>query len=319
MSKNSKCLILGSLAFDFLMFYPDFFENNIVIGEKQNICGSFVVDRFKIQRGGTGGNISYYLGKLNTENILISAAGRDFKEYGELLKNSGTDLRIDIYENEQTASCYILSDKDHDQIIIFCAGALQNTSKINIAEKISAQEKIKIAINAPNPIISMINFSKQLYELKIPMIFDPGQQINEFSKDILLDILKKSNYLILNESELEILKNKLKFNEKKINNFVDVIIVTLGAKGSKILKNEEEINIPAVKTLKIVDTTGAGDAYRAGLLAGIYNNLSIEESCKMGSVIGSFAVESPQPQNEDFSFNDLKLRYEENFGKFPIS
>ncbi|MHA1298143.1 MAG: carbohydrate kinase family protein [Candidatus Helarchaeota archaeon] len=319
MSKKNKVLILGSLAFDYLMHFPDYFENNIVFGERKNICGSFVVENFKVRRGGTAGNICYNLGKLKTENILISVAGKDFKGYGDLLKKMGTDLRIDIYEDENTAACYILSDKDHDQIIIFSAGALRNAHKIKISEKIRQEERIKIAINAPNPVNSMENMALQLEELHIPMIFDPGQQINEFSKEQLLGILKKSKYLILNESELELLKNRIKLTEKQLNEYIDYIIVTQGEKGSKIYQENEEIKIPAVKASRVVDTTGAGDAFRAGLLTGIVNNLNIEESCKLGSVIGSFAVESYEPQNQDFEYLDIIKRYEKFLGKFPLS
>jgi adenosine kinase len=318
MSKNSKVLILGSLVFDNLMHYPDFFENIIAVDERKNIEGLFVIDKFETCRGGTAGNISYNLGKLNTKNILISTAGRDFFEYGKLLEKMGTDLRVDIYENEHTAAAFILYDKDHDKINIFCAGALQHAHKIKISEKIVQNEEIIIAINAPNPVDSMKNFAVQLEELKIPMIFDPGQQINEFTGDDLLNILKKSKYLIVNESELEILKKKANISQKQICNIVDYAIITLGAKGSKIYKNNEETRISAAEPKKIVDTTGAGDAYRAGLLTGIYHNLNIENSCKLGSIIGSFAVESLEPQNQDYNFKDVKNRYEENFGKFPL-
>ncbi|MFX1450079.1 MAG: carbohydrate kinase family protein [Promethearchaeota archaeon] len=318
MKKKSKVLILGSLAYDYLMHYPDFFEKNIVFGDKKNISGSFVIDNFKIRRGGTAGNISYNIGKMKISNILISAAGRDFDRYGSILEKMGTDLRVDIYENENTAACYILSDKEHNQIIIFCAGALQNLNKIKIPEKIYPDEKIKIAINAPNPIDAMKKFSYALEKLEIPMIFDPGQQINEFSRNDLLDILKKSDYLILNNSELEILKKKTNLAEIQINQLVNNIIATFGAKGSKIYKNDDIIHIPAAKAKKVLDTTGAGDAYRAGLLSGIFYDLNLEESCKLGSIVGSFAVESFEPQNQDYNFEDVKTRYEENFGKFPL-
>lgn len=318
MGKDYKILVLGSLVFDNLMHYPDFFEKNIVIGERNNIDGSFVVDRFEICRGGTAGNISYNLGKLNIKNILISVAGKDFLEYGKLLEKMGTDLRVDIYEKENTAACFIIYDKDHDKINIFCAGALQNAYKIKISEKLYPNEIIKIAINAPNPIDSMKNFALELEKLKIPMVFDPGQQINEFSRDDLLEILKKSEYLILNESEFEILKKKTKLNEEQITELVNNIIVTFGAKGSEIYQIDEKITIPVAKPKKIIDTTGAGDAYRAGLLYGIFYNISLEDSCKLGSIIGSFAVESPEPQNQDYDFKDIKNRYEENFGKFPL-
>lgn len=318
MIKESKVLVLGSLAFDYLMHHHDFFENIISFGENKNICGSFVVDHVKVRRGGTGGNISFNMGKLNTKNILISAAGKDFLEYGELLQKMGTDLRVDIYESEHTAACYILSDKDHDQIIIFSAGALQNLHKINISEKIYQDEEIKIAINAPNPVNSMKNFAFQLNELEIPMIFDPGQQINEFSRNDLLKIIKISKYLILNESELEILKRKIELSLEQILEIIDNLIVTLGGKGSKICKIGEEIIIPVAKPKEVIETTGAGDAYRAGLLTGIYHDLSIEDSCKLGSVISSFKVESAEPQNENYTLEDAKIRYEENFGEFPL-
>ena len=319
MVKQSKVLILGSLVFDNLMHYPDFFEKIIGVGERKNIEGLFVVDKFETCRGGTAGNISYNLGKLNTKNILISVAGRDFLEYGKLLEKMGTDLRVDIYENEHTAAAFILYDKNHDKINIFCAGVLQYAHKIKISEKIYQNEEIKIAINAPNPIDSMKNFTFQLEKLKIPMIFDPGQQINEFKKDDLLKILKKSKYLILNESELEILKKKTKLSLEQINELIDDIIVTFGVKGSKICKINEKIHIPSIQAKKVIDTTGAGDAYRAGLLTGIYHDLCIEDSCKLGAIIGSFAVESPEPQNENYNFEDVKFRYEKDFGKFPLA
>ena len=100
---------------------------------------------------------------------------------------------------------------------------------------------------------------------------------------------------------------------------VNDIIITLGAKGSKICNSNNEIHIPVAKPKKVLDTTGAGDAYRAGLITGIYHSISLEDSCKLGSIVGSFAVESYEPQNQNYDYDDIKNRYEENFGKFPLA
>ena len=327
-SKKNKVIVLGSLAFDYIM------------GFEANICDAVSLDHVKGEYqstitansrikyfGGTAGNISYNLGLLNIARVsLVGAVGPDFdqlkyKEHIEKFEN--IELGVDIHEDLFTAACYIVNDVKANQMIIFHGGALDKCKDIDLTEKIGNPKQYAYAINSTQGIDAMDRFASQLFELGIPMIFDPGQVTPLFAKDLLIEILKKSEILIGNKFEIAQICKKIEINEDKLITLVKAIIKTKGEDGSeltykdesdKIYKNE----IPIVKPEKpIIDTTGAGDGYRAGVLSGLILNMTLIDSCRLGAVVGSFVVETQGAQTQKYSIKDVRKRFFNAYGYVP--
>ena len=301
------------------MNFNDRFVNHVVNRDKNNMNMALVVDSYQLKYGGTAGNICYSLGLLRKPSIMISSVGKDFylTDYPKILQKNLVDIRVDIYENDFSARCYIVSDTNKNQFITFYAGALANAHKINLYRKLSQFDDVKIAINAPNPVNAMISFQYQLLKLGILTIFDPGQQIGQFSQEILYEFLEKIEFLIVNEHEFKLLQKRSRYNEKELLSMISKVIITLGDSGSILYDNGKKSEISIAKPKKIIDPTGAGDGFRSGLLTGIIDKIDLFECCQLGAVVGSFIVETAGGQEHIFTKNDFKIRYEKNFGSIP--
>jgi len=318
LTNDPSVLVLGSLAFDHIMKLPYLFTSATIIDSNENLNAAFTVKDMTVLRGGTGGNIAYSLGLLEANSILISAAGKDFYErnYNHDF-NEKVDFRIEIREDLYTAAAYIISDINHNQITVFHEGALSILENMDLNSKLTPEDNIKIAINAPNPVKAMMIFAHQLNELGIPMVFDPGQQIKNFTKEQLEEIVPLTSMLIVNNSEYILFERTLETNIHHLKNQIQTIIITMGNNGSLLYHEGKESTIPIATPEKVVDPTGAGDCYRAGLLKGILCDLPIKAACQLGAVMGSFCVEATGPQGQCCSLPEIRTRYENHFGKLP--
>jgi adenosine kinase len=325
--KRDKIIVLGSLAFDYIMSFEENFVNAVSIDVEREEYQSTITANSRIQHfGGTAGNIAYNLGLLNISNVsLLGSVGKDFNTLGyqdHIAKFPNINLNIDIQDNLFTAACYIVNDKKSNQMIIFHGGALDESKNIDLRQKITDPEQYAYAINSTQSIEAMKNFADQLSALKIPMIFDPGQITPLFSKDNLLDILKKSEILIGNSFEISQVLKKTFLIEKNILKYVKAIIKTKGSEGSELIyksdadefKREE---IPIARPKTIVDATGAGDGYRAGFLTGLILNMKLLDSCRLGSILGSFVVETNGAQTQFYDIESVKTRFQKTFGYLP--
>ncbi|MFX1237013.1 MAG: PfkB family carbohydrate kinase [Promethearchaeota archaeon] len=326
MQKN-KVLVLGSIAFDYLMDFNENFINAISINLEKEEYQSTVTANSRTQFfGGTAGNISYNLGVLNIANVhLFGSVGMDFHSLGyedHITQFNNIILGIDVYDNLFTAACYIVNDIKANQMIIFHGGAQDNCKDINLKEKIKDPENYQLAINSTQSVEAMANFAQQLKDLKIDQIFDPGQITPLFPKQVLLNIIYSSKILIGNAYEMEQIKKKTELLDEELLKLVEAIITTKGAEGSKLTcKDEKEnlyhIDVPTCKPVRVEDTTGAGDGYRAGLLTGLSLNMTLLDSCRLGSVIGSFVVETQGAQTHNFGLEDVRKRFLVNFNYIP--
>ena len=325
--KRDKIIVLGSLAFDYIMGFDENFINAVSIDYEKKEYQSTVTANSRIQHfGGTAGNIAYNLGLLNLSPVsLLGSVGKDFESLGykhHITKFRNIDLNVDIQADLFTAACYIVNDKKSNQMIIFHGGALDNGKNIDLRNKIKDPEQYAYAINSTQGIEAMTNFADQLNELKIPMIFDPGQITPLFSKDNLLKILAKSEILIGNTYEINQVMSKTGMTEKDLLEHVTNIVKTKGSEGSEIITKLpsgklESIKIPISNPSKIIDATGAGDGYRAGLLAGMILNMGLQNSCRLGSTVGSFVVETSGAQTQIYDIASVRERFLATFGYIP--
>ncbi|MFX1376613.1 MAG: carbohydrate kinase family protein [Promethearchaeota archaeon] len=325
--QKTKVLVLGSLAFDYIMGFKENFINAVSIDHDKEEYQSTVTADSRLQFfGGTAGNIAYNLGLLSLAKVsLLGSVGNDFERLGykdHINKFENLELIIDEYDELFTAACYIVNDIKSNQMIIFHGGALDKCKDIDLREKLSDPNEYIYAINSTQSIEAMTHFATQLFNLKIPSIFDPGQVTPLFKKDSLREIISKSEILIGNNHEINQIKERSELNEEAILEHVKAIVITKGSEGSELIykdQNEKifKIKIPIATPKKVVDTTGAGDGYRAGILTGLILNMTLLDSCRLGSIIGSFVVETSGAQTQFFSLKQVKKRFFTTFGYTP--
>lgn len=322
MLKN-KVLVLGSLAYDYIMGFNESFINAVSIDhEKEEYQSTVTADSRYQFFGGTAGNIAYNLGVLNIAKVsLLGSVGNDFERLGykdHINQFNNVDLLVDMYEDLFTAACYIVNDIKSNQMIIFHGGALDKCKEIDLKEKISNPEEFIYAINSTQSVEAMSNFAIQLSDLEIPSIFDPGQVTPLFQKENLINIIKKSEILIGNTHEIKQIKEKSGLNEDSILEYSKAVIITRGSEGSVLVYKDENnkifrINIPIATPVQTVDTTGAGDGYRAGILTGLTLGMTILDSCRLGAIIGSFVVETSGAQTHKFDITTVRKRFFRTF------
>jgi len=325
--KKNKIIVLGSIAYDYIMSFEENFVNAVSIDREKEEFQSTVTAAEKIQRyGGTAGNIAYNLGLLNIANTTVfGAVGKDFESLGyrdHVSKFEKIDFNVDIFKDLYTAACYIVNDVKTNQMIIFHGGALNKSDDIDLRKKISDPENYAYAINSTQSIKVMENFANQLFDLGIPSIFDPGQVTVLFPKNILIDIIKKSKMLIGNRYEIDQIKKKTELSEEELMQLVNAVITTKGADGSLLMYKDDSskihsFEIPISKPNIVEDTTGAGDGYRAGLLSGLILNMTLIDSCRLGSIVGSFVIETHGAQTHSYDINNIRKRFFDTFGYVP--
>jgi len=326
MLKN-KVLVLGSLAFDYIMSFKENFISAVSIDhDKQEYQSTITADSRHQFFGGTAGNIAYNLGLLSIAKVsILGSVGNDFETLGykdHIKKFKNVDLKVDVHDNLFTAACYIVNDIKSNQMIIFHGGALDRCKDIDLREKVSNPEEFVYAINSTQSVEAMTNFAAQLNDLQIPSIFDPGQVTPLFQRENLINIIKRSDILIGNSHEMRQIKERSGLVEEFILEHVKAIIITKGSDGSELIYRDEnnktyKINIPIATPMKIEDTTGAGDGYRAGILTGLVLNMTILDSCRLGAIIGSFVVETTGAQTQIFNIEQVRKRFFNTFGYTP--
>lgn len=325
--QKDKVIVLGSLAFDYIMGFNENFINAVSIDPEREEYQSSITANSRIKHfGGTAGNITYNLGLLKVGHIsLIGSVGGDFETLGykdHITLFGNVELGVDVHEDDYTAACYIVNDVKANQMIIFHGGALDKCKDINLKEKISDPENYLYAINSTQSVDAMVSFADQLYDLGIPIIFDPGQVTPLFPKSILIETIRKSEILIGNRHEIRQMIEKSELSKEGIMKYVRAIITTKGEEGSELLYKDIEgrnymVDIPIVLPEKINDTTGAGDGYRAGILTGLMLNLTLIDACRLGSVLASFVIETVGAQTHNYEISDVRKRFLDTYDYIP--
>lgn len=327
-SQRKKVIVLGSLAFDYIMGFEANICDAVSMDNSKGEYQSTITASDRIKHfGGTAGNIAYNLGLISVAQVsLVGAVGPDFDQLGykgHISKFNNITLGIDVHDDLFTAACYIVNDIKSNQMIIFHGGALDKCKDIELKEKIGDPKDYAYAINSTQSVDAMECFADQLDRLGISMIFDPGQVTPLFSKELLISIIKKSEILIGNKYEIEQISNKTGMTEDDLITHVKAIIKTKGELGSeltyrddtgKVYKNDITISKPENS---IEDTTGAGDGYRAGLLSGLILDMTLIDACRLGAVIGSFVIETKGAQTQNYTLNDVRKRFMTNYEYIP--
>jgi adenosine kinase len=279
-----------------------------------NVC--FMVNGLKERFGGTAGNIAYNLALLKECPYILATAGeRDFGPYREWLKQLGLPLEgIKEISQEFTAGAYITTDLSDNQITGFNPGAMKYTSDYRFD---GVDPAAALAIVAPGSLEDMLAYTRFYKDRKVRYIFDPGQSIPAWGGDDLREMTAGSQALIVNDYELEMFRQKTGLDVPGLLELTCHLITTHGEKGSLLQAKEGSDEVPAVPPRQVQDPTGAGDAYRAGLLKGLAQGLDWLEAARMGAVLASFSVEQQGTQEHRLEIKEFWERYSETFGNPP--
>lgn len=303
-----KAFVSGSLAYDRIMGFSGNFSNHILRGKTNAINVSFTVDGTVEKFGGTAGNIAYSLSLLGEMPVVLASIGRDYLRYFEwLAQNRIASDNIKIVSQEFTACAYITTDQSENQITLFNPGAIKHPSEFNL-DSVDAQESIFIV--SPGNLQDMSNYVQKCKARGIDYIFDPGQSLPMWKAEELVRCIEGAKILISNDYEMEMIIRATGCDSKALLELTEVIIITMGEEGSRVHTTGSEVNIPAVQASAVVDPTGAGDAYRAGLVKGMIQGKAIDICANMGSVCASFAIEHYGTQEHRFTGAEYEERLE---------
>lgn len=304
-------LISGSLAFDTIMVFQDRFRNHILPEQVHILNISFLVPQMRREFGGCAGNIAYNLHLLGGWPLILGTVGEDFGPYADWLSERGLDVRhIKTIAGAYTAQAYITTDIDDNQITAFHPGAMNHAHEVAVPQDLQSS----IGIVAPNGREGMLEHARQFYEAGIPFIFDPGQGLPMFSGEELLAFIEQATWVAVNDYESQLLQERTGLTLSQLAAEVEALVVTRGAEGSWIYANGSRIEIPAAAPTAVVDPTGCGDAYRAGMLYGLLNELSWETTGRIAALMGAFKVAQPGTQNHTFTMDEFRARYRQAFG-----
>lgn len=308
---TKRALICGSVAYDTITVLPDRFKNHILPDKIHILNVSFLVPELRREFGGCAGNIAYNLKLLGDAGYPMATVGKDFGPYAEWLKRNGVpDDYIRVIDTEHTAQGFVTTDLDDNQIWAFHPGAMQQ-SHLN---SVSQAQDVALGIVAPDGREGMVQHAAQFAAAGIPFIFDPGQGLPMFGGDELRTFIRQADWVAVNDYEWQVLRERTGFDVADVTREVRALIVTRGAEGSTIYTRERQIDIPPARPRAVVDPTGCGDAYRAGLIHGLLNGRDWETTGRIASLCGALKIETRGTQNHRFTAEEFEARYRENFG-----
>lgn len=307
----SRVIVSGSIAYDRIMDFPGHFRDHFLAHKLHTINVSFAVESTEENFGGTAGNVAYNFALLGLQPQIISTAGSDFAAYRAHLEKNGIETdTIHVDTSQLTSSAYIITDKADNQIAAFSFGA----GKVAYGPFPEAGNAACAIVGAGNP-DDMRALPAHYREKGTPYFYDPAQEIPILSADDLRRGIEGAAGLFGNDYEIDLIMQKMGWNEKALLEHTPLVVVTLGEGGSRIMSKTSTERVRAVHTSETLDPTGAGDAYRAGFIAGYIAEQSPRVCAQIGSAVAAYAVEQYGTQNHRFTLPELKRRYEEAYGE----
>ncbi len=317
--EEGRVVVTGSVAFDYLMRFPGSFVDHLIPDQMHRLSVSFLVDEMRRVPGGCASNIAYGLALLGERPLLFATAGRDGSDYRDWLGRQGIDVSgLTIHEDVFTASFFVSTDRDQNQLASFYTGAMTRARDLSLKGEVSADAALVVI--SPNDPEAMGRYARECRELAVPFLYDPSQQVARLSGEDLRAGLDGAFVLIVNDYEFNILSQKTGLSREDLESQVPALVVTHGAEGSTISvagpRSRERHEIPIAPLERpSLDPTGVGDAYRAGLVRGIRIGAPWEVAGRIGSVAAAIVLESEGPQPPRYSGEDFRARYARSFGE----
>jgi len=307
-------LICGSIAYDTIMVFGDRFKNHILPEQLHILNVAFLVPDMRREFGGCAGNIAYTLKLLGGEPLIMATVGDDYQPYDyRLQKLHLTQQHIRKIPNTFTAQAFITTDLDDNQITAFHPGAMNYSHENHVHEA----QGVELGIIAPDGREGMLQHAREFHDAGVPFLFDPGQGLPMFNRAELTGFVNQASYVAVNDYEGQLLQERTGTKLEELARKVKALVVTLGARGSIVMTGGRSIEIPPVTAERVVDPTGCGDAYRAGLLHGIAAGLDWPVTGRLASLLGSIKIAQRGGQNHRFTRNEIEQRYQEAFGAKP--
>lgn len=304
-------LICGSLAYDIIMVFNDQFKKHILPEQIHILNVSFMVPEMRREFGGCAGNIAYNLKLLGGTPLIMATIGDDFSPYTAHLEKLGLSQQHILHiPGSFTGQAFITTDQDDNQITAFHPGAMNFAERNHVFDA----KGISLGIVSPDGRTGMLQHAQEFHAANIPFIFDPGQSIPLFNSNELLNFVEQADYVTVNDYEAKLLQNKTGKKIEELSKLTRAFIITLGAQGSLIYANGKEICIPTPMAETLLDPTGCGDAYRAGLLHGIQQGWDWNTTGRIASLLGSLKIASRGGQNHAPTRDELSTLFQKHFG-----
>jgi adenosine kinase len=301
-----QIIVSGSLAYDRIMNFSERFSDHILPDKIHSLNVCFQVNGVTENYGGTAGNIAYALTLMGESPIISATIGSDHHKYFEWFEKNGIGKSgVKVIPEELTAGAYITTDMANNQITGFNPGAMKFSSDLDV-EALDPEKTLLLV--SPGNLADMINYPRLCKKSGIDYVFDPGQALPMLQAEDLIEVITGCTLLIVNDYEYNLIQDKTGLANGELLALADTTIVTLGGAGSRIHGLSGTVAIPAFKARQVVDPTGAGDAYRGGLLSGLVNGYDMPASALRGSACASFAVECNGTQVYSFTAQELAER-----------
>ncbi|GIV02902.1 MAG: ribokinase [Fimbriimonadales bacterium] len=309
---NQQILCVGSIAFDCIMEFPGDFREHLLVEHLDRLSVSFLVDEMRREHGGVAANIAYTIALLGGSPILCGTVGRDFGNASDRLERLGVDTSgILTIEDKYTASFFVSTDDGNRQIAMFYAGAMADADKISLHEL--DLDEVALAVVSPTAPAAMAKAVRECKELGLPYVYDPSQQIVRLTAEDLLEGIRGSLMLIVNDYELGLIEKKTGLESAEIRSLTQALVVTRGEKGVSVM-GTDVVQVKAVPAREEVDPTGIGDAFRGGFLAAYVRGADWRTAAEVGALAATYCLETMGTQNHEFTLEEFLLRGEEAYG-----
>lgn len=307
-----KIAVTGSMAFDYIMSFSGNFTDYILPDQLEHLSVSFLVDSMRRERGGTAGNIAYNLALLNQPTLLMASVGQDAREYVAALADIDIDVSGILHlTDEFTASFFVSTDQNNRQIANFYIGAMAKAPEVSFHQQDHAN--IQVATISPNAPQAMTQYVTECKDLGVKYLYDPSQQIPLLTVEDLTAGIDGAYMFVVNDYEFELIKQRTKLSLGDIRAMTGTLVITQGEDGSTIYTDGTSIHIPALSNLDVADPTGAGDAYRSGLLAAHLNHLDWLETGQLATLTATYALEEHGTQKHHYTIAQFAERYANKF------
>ena len=302
----------GSIAYDYILSFKGRFKDHILLDKTHILNLSFLVDDLKKRRGGVAGNYAYNLALLGYPASVLATAGTDATEYRDWLVERGVDCQgLRLLEGEISATGFTTTDMDDNQLTGYYGGAMWRAGMLGLDDAPPALEAVIIGPNDPGAMKRLVH---ECRERGVPFVFDPAHQLPMMSAEDVIDSTRGAWIVIGNDYELELIQQRTTRDVAGLLELAEIVVTTLGREGSRIATRQNSVAIPAAKPVRESDPTGAGDAYRAGLVAGLLRGLETEAAGRVASLAATYAVEQVGTIEHDYTPSEFASRYKESFG-----
>ena len=311
-------LITGSVAYDYIMDFPGYFKDHIMPEKIHVLNLSFLVNTMKRNRGGVASNIAYTMALLGAPPALFASVGaNDWAAYEAEIRELGIDTRfVEVVPDEFTATCYITTDLDNNQITGFYTGAMSRDKQRSL--KSVPRNELDLVVIGPTEPEPIVQFTRECQEMGVPYVYSPIWQIIRMSGDELAEGLRGAKVVVANDYEYELIKDKTGLDQHGILDHAEMVVTTKGKHGSIIMTQDEVAAIPAASPSKVVDPVGAGDAYLGGLVYALNAGMDIHRAGRVAALAAVYAIEDHGTQAHFYTREEFAQRYMENFGEEPV-